>query len=449
MANEISGITFRSLFSRLARYHRDDCIDPIRTRKESDYDGLIRSLYLLGADISLVFSKKQLKQELDLIKQTSANLKNKNFLKEFFRSGVNPQVRIEWLEREIAKLSSELENFQIADNYRQIEKKVDELTQAMRNIEKNKEIIKFQLSGIDKMLVQHPDISKDDLLELYKGLQKIFREEALEHFDAVQRFHASLATNRQKRLEQDRNSLLQDLEQGEIEWQKLAKDRDGQLRYLQGKHALDEYTSLAHSLASLAEEKEHLIDFLTYSDKLQDRAQKIKEKRLEEDKLAFNFVRKNPLKKADEEFKKIAELLYPRHASGIVLEDNSGDNQLRYNLSVQITGDSSDGINSARILCFDWVMLMHGAHHSIGFLWHDNRLFADIDPISRARWFSHVIKSNSHVGKQYIASINTENFNTMLPFLSKFDKHTLESAVKLVLRGDKPENRLFGFHFGL
>lgn len=75
--------------------------------------------------------------------------------------------------------------------------------------------------------------------------------------------------------------------------------------------------------------------------------------------------------------------MYPRVPAGIVLDVNTGDNKIRYDLSIQIEGDDSDGINDARILCFDWLVFTCGENHAMDMLWHDNRLFADIDPCSR------------------------------------------------------------------
>lgn len=91
---------------------------------------------------------------------------------------------------------------------------------------------------------------------------------------------------------------------------------------------------------------------------------------------------------------------------------------------------------------------MYGANHTMGFLWHDNRLFTPMDPPPRAKWFSHVLASLDGTGKQYIASLNTENYVAMNQHLSEEERSQLESSKKLVLRGDKPENKLLGIQFG-
>ncbi len=448
LEKEIGGLSFRSLFSRFARLKQSDCLDPIATASEQDYDSLMRSSFLLGVDPILILSKKQNKLELDSLRESEANWKKDTVLHDMFRAGSKPKVRAEWLEKEIERIRADLDAFQVAEDYRQIELSADELTKRLRENEKNQGIIRFQIDGIKKSLSRQPDISKKELLELYEGLTSVFKADALAHFDAVEAFHHSLAVNRKRRLEQDQLELEKEIEALDRQRIEIADKRDILLQSLQGKRALDEYAVLARKYAELQEESERLREYLSYSDKLQERVQKIKEKQVEEDRKANEYAHTIPLESMDERFKKLADLLYPNLPAGILMENNLGNNQVRYDLSVTIEGEDSDGINTARIIIFDWLMAMHGANHTVGFLWHDNRLFAHMDPLPRAKWFSHVLASLDGTGKQYIASLNTENYVAMNQHLSEEERSRLESSKKLVLRGDKPENKLLGIQFG-
>ena len=49
---------------------------------------------------------------------------------------------------------------------------------------------------------------------------------------------------------------------------------------------------------------------------------------------------------------------------------------------------------------------------------------------------------------QYIATLNTENYEAMKQFLSTEMQEKLGKAVVLTLKGDKPENKLLGIQFG-
>ncbi|EOC0288698.1 TPA: DUF2326 domain-containing protein, partial [Enterobacter hormaechei] len=285
-------------------------------------------------------------------------------------------------------------------------------------------------------------------LELYNGLQEIFKPETLAHFESVENFHKSLSFNRKKRLENDKIKLLLEIESLKIDINDISALRDSYLESLQGKKAFDEYAVIARQLAEFKEEKERLHDYLNFSINLQKKAQNLRERKVEQDRLAVNYASTNPLSEYDKFFAELAEIMYPRVPAGIVLDVNTGDNKIRYDLSIQIEGDDSDGINDARILCFDWLVFTCGENHAMDMLWHDNRLFADIDPGVRARWFSFVNQSLKRSGKQYIASLNTENFNAMETTLSEIEMLELKSKIVLTLRGDKAENKLLGIQFG-
>lgn len=445
---ELPGITFRSLFTRFGRRFVEDCIDPVITHKESEFDGQLRSLYLLGADCHLVTAKKDHKMRLDELKRSLKNWNTDHVLHEMFRAGSQPKVRAEWLDKEIPRIKADLSRFRVAEDYRAIELEAGEHTKALREIEKQIAIVKFQIDGINKSLEYQPDIRKDELLELYAGMQDVFKPEMLAHFDAVEKFHNSLSSNRKARLESDRTRLKSKMDDLECYRNKVGEKRDQLLTTLQGKRALDEYASLAQQLAKYESERERLGEFLDFANNLQKQVQNIKEKIVEEDREAGNYADSNPLVEADKHFSALAELLYPRTPAGIILDSNSGDNQLRYNLAVEIEGDDSDGINAARIICLDWVLLFNGANHNCGFLWHDNRLFAHIDPKPRAAWFSNVLATASANGKQYIASLNTENYETMKEYLTDIEWNQLHDSVAVILRGDRPENKLLGVQFG-
>lgn len=448
LENNIPYLSFRSLFKRFSRYTRDDCISPTRTKKEQDFEALLRTAFLLGIDHNLILSKRNNKQELDKVSQSLKNWQDDDILKDMFRAGSQPKVRYEWLEREIPRLQDELNTFQVHEQYRAIENETNSLTIKLREVEKNKNIAEFKVSNIEKTLLSHPDISREDLLELYNGLQEIFKPETLAHFESVENFHKSLSFNRKKRLENDKIKFLLEIESLKIDINDISALRDSYLESLQGKKAFDEYAVIARQLAEFKEEKERLHDYLNFSINLQKKAQNLRERKVEQDRLAVNYASTNPLSEYDKFFAELAEIMYPRVPAGIVLDVNTGDNKIRYDLSIQIEGDDSDGINDARILCFDWLVFTCGENHAMDMLWHDNRLFADIDPGVRARWFSFVNQSLKRSGKQYIASLNTENFNAMETTLSEIEMLELKSKIVLTLRGDKAENKLLGIQFG-
>jgi uncharacterized protein YydD (DUF2326 family) len=435
-------LTFRSLIVRFTRYSKEDCNDPIKTYKEEDVPALLKTFFLLGLDYELINHKMANKKRLEDLKKTIKNWNTDPVLHELFRTGHEPKLRLEWLEKEIPRLENDLKHFDVAENYHDLILDVQNKTNQLRELEKEINTIQFQLDGIEKLLQQKPDISKNDLLQLYNGLENIFRSDILTHFEAVESFHHTFLSNRIKRLENDKVELSKKSLQKEEERKLLGKSRDDLLKYLDGKKALDEYTALSNQLATFIK----LEDYLTFIDKRKDELQQVKEVMLHEDSLANDYVKTNPHEEHNTFFKEIATKLYPRLTSGIIFDNNTGDNQLRYQFKVQIEGDRSDGIGDARTLCFDWLLLMRGQNHKINFLWHDNRLFADMGENPRAAWFKEILDSKTD--KQYIASINIENYESMKNYLDEAEKQALDKAIVLTLYDDKPENKLLGIQFG-
>lgn len=81
---KVPSLSFRSLVRRFTRYDREDCVHPLRTKKEADFESLLRSSYLLGLDCSLEVSKRNYKLQLDELGQAAKNWQHDTVLKDVF-----------------------------------------------------------------------------------------------------------------------------------------------------------------------------------------------------------------------------------------------------------------------------------------------------------------------------------------------------------------------------
>ncbi|MDH1518466.1 DUF2326 domain-containing protein [Acinetobacter johnsonii] len=437
-------LTFRSLIKRFARLSKKDCDHPLHTESESDYQALLNSLHLLGIDISLAIRKKKLKNDLDSISQELKTFKSSSTIKSLVLNGKNPKIQLDKTLTEIEILQTKLDNFEIVDDFKVIEKEANYLKNLISKNEREISVLNFSKNTILKSLETAPDISKQDLQEMYNGLESIFKPEILKHFDAVENFHNTISQNREKRLKDEiiniENQISELLTLNKIN----LKNQQEKINYLQGKSALDEYTAMANSLVELKNTYETVNNFLNLETRLNKQKFDIQEDMIKEDRRTLDYIESNPLTEKDHTFKEIINELYDNSAAGILLENNTGTNQIRYDLKVEIDGADSDGIDNARVLAFDILNLFHGSNHSINFVWHDNRLFADINPKARASWFKFIMKKLKSTNKQYIASLNKENLLSMKEYLSPEEYAEINSCIILYLKGDKPENKLLG-----
>ncbi|SMO33204.1 DUF2326 domain-containing protein [Ruegeria faecimaris] len=443
------GISFRSLYGRFARLNRADRVDPVVLAREQDYQALTRTLYLLGTDVSLSAKKVELRSRQLEIQEVKKLLKSRDErLQQLLLGGVRPETHLKRLENEINGLRTSVETMNLADDYEKIKEEADRLTLELRQKESEIAVLEYQIRGIEASLQQRPDISSAALSSFYEGMSDVFKPEALKHFEDVEAFHHSLAKKRQERLTRDREALVSKKNVSDIQRSKLASQRDENLRYLSGKKALGDYEVVVRQLASKEQDSKRLSAFIQGESELQHETIEVRKEMAEQDARAEEYLKTRPIEWADEEFRSLVGELYPQEAAGIVLLNNTKENKLRYDLSVDVQGKDSDGINAARIMCFDWLVFMYGSHHTMGHVWHDNGLFDHIDPRQRAKWLSLTMDALLGTGKQYIVSLNTENYTSTLKLLGDSEKETAEQSVIVRLFGDAPEHKLLGIQIG-
>ena len=143
-------------------------------------------------------------------------------------------------------------------------------------------------------------------------------------------------------------------------------------------------------------------------------------------------------------FSFLSKRFYPDAPAGIILNNNSGDNKIRYDFDVRIEADGSDGINAVKLFCYDLSVAILRANHEVRFVWHDSRLFSDIDPRQRAVLFQVAMKLSKEYGFQYVATVNQDQIDTVLPELSDEQSEELFKSVVLSLNDDGPEGKLLG-----
>ena len=152
------------------------------------------------------------------------------------------------------------------------------------------------------------------------------------------------------------------------------------MKYLGDHQALDVFVALSNKSAELKTQRDNL-------KKYQDLQAEYKEKdrQLEKSQLELTEVTEKYLKEIEPEiaelrdyFRGLAKRFYPNSVAGLSIENNDGDNQLRFSIDAKIESDTSDGINSVKIFCYDLTVLFKGHNHNMNFIFHDSRLFDGI-----------------------------------------------------------------------
>lgn len=117
---------------------------------------------------------------------------------------------------------------------------------------------------------------------------------------------------------------------------------------------------------------------------------------------------------------------------------------LRYTIEARIEDDSSDGVNEVRMFCFD-LLLLTCQKSNMRFIFHDSRLFANMDPRQRNMLFRIVNEVCQNNDFQYICSINEDALLSVQSMMNPDEiKQILTDNIRLELKDDASESKLLG-----
>jgi uncharacterized protein YydD (DUF2326 family) len=130
--------------------------------------------------------------------------------------------------------------------------------------------------------------------------------------------------------------------------------------------------------------------------------------------------------------------------AGLSIENNDGDNQLRFNIDAKIESDTSDGINNVKIFCYDLTVLFKGHNHNMNFIFHDSRLFDGIDERQKAEIFRIVAEKFIGSNKQYIATVNQNQLDEIKKQLKEDEYKEIIRNTVLTLTDENSSAKLLG-----
>jgi len=445
--SDISGLTYRSLLPKFLRRGLKQYVDPRDTGDFSEYEMLVRNAFLLGIDIDLISKKMVVRSEITRLKQLRQNFKEDPLLKEFYSGGRDSDILLSHLDQKIQGLSKKRDDFVVAENFYDLQKNADALAVS---IEQDKNLIflwRSAVENISESMVEQPHISLDRVNALYGELLENFKSFALKKLDEVTDFHKRMLENRIARLSSEKLRLIDQISKAEIELRKRQKDLDDALRTLSHSQALDQYTVLVGEISDLMAQAQKVRDYKAIDIRYSNQAADLEGVLSEEVKKTNNYLEdtKGYRESNFAVFKSFVSEFYPNSPAGITFHNNEGNNQKRFDFDVKVENDSSDGINEVRIFCYDLTLLALRQNHKMNFIFHDGRLFANMDVRQRAQVFTLADKVVGNLGAQYIATLNPDFISGMAEeFTSDEYQRLIVDNTVLELRDDSPAGKLLG-----
>ncbi len=379
-------------------------------RKQAAIDTEPALAWLFGLDLGLVAKVKE-------ILETEKSL---NDLRRMARDPVlgltigrvqDLEASIRTLSIEKERLSGELASFTVVDRYAEHRAQADQLSRDIRGLNDSLVMTERRLGDIARAIERESSEQPDYayLEEMYNQVNLILPESVRRRFNEVEAFHESVVSNRRRYLESEQTRLMEQMATDRARLDELDARRSEIMRLLEAGGALETYNHLQSEfggltgrLAELEERRATIERWENANRHLQLRAAEL-EILLSAD-LAERSAQVESLGRLYSEY---AYRIYgkQRPANLSIETSRSG-----YRFSPTIGGDSSEGVRSISIFCFDLTMAVTARRlgHGPDFLVHDSHLYDSIEgrQVASALNLAAEVAAEEHL--QYVVTINSD-----------------------------------------
>jgi len=443
-------LSFRSLISRFIRQGKAGYTDFDKfIPKENAITQLVNNSFLLGLDVSRVIVKVNLRKEFDDIEKLRKNIENNQEFKALFASKKVKDIdlHIQSAKEEISKLTANIDNFIIAENYTQLKKDADEISNKLNHLRNKLTLSNLSLENISKSLKLRPDVSFEEVNNIYQQAKISFPEILKKQLIEVEHFHNSIVDERGTRLKKEKTKIEKQLKDITEQVKFYEKEEDRILQQLKGVGALDEYTSLNQKLSSIKSKFENLEFLKKMTTQFKNRTSEIKSE-IEKENIVTNNYLDNEYALIKEEnikiFKDIAHEFYPKSIAGIEIKNHEGNNQIRFDIDATINSDSGDAVGNMKLFCFDWMILQTKHNHNVQFILHDSRITADVDPRQIAILLRYAYNKSKELNTQYIIALNENTLFNAKEYLTEDEYQNIYACKVLKLSDLSHEEKLLG-----
>jgi len=447
-------ISFRGLISRFIRNGEDGYISNDRyIKNEQPLANLLNNAFLLGLDTDLILKKAEIKEKEKNILKLKAQLNNPEF-KAIFGTENKKDLEIKIVELEIVikRYKNSIDNFIIAEDYNSIRIEADRISNELKNYKNKATKLNIAISNIGKSLEIQPDISKEQILKLYKTAKVELSEMVVKKLIELEKFNSQILDNRTKKLLKEKHSFENQVAEINRIISSLGEQEDEKLQYLNSTGALEDYTKLNQALS---DNEKKLYSLLQYKKLESD--YKLS---LEENKKDFtneNIITNKYLEMVEDTikeniilFKSFVEKFYSEKNSGITIENNEGKNATRFTIKAKIQDDAGNAVKEVKIFCYDWTILKAKHNHDIEFLFHDSKITGDMDPRQVKTMFEIASIECKKNNFQYIISLNQSVIDSLKLEMSEEEhKNLVTDNIRLTLSDKSPEDKLLGIQIDL
>jgi len=439
-------LTFRTVLSRFYRTGRGSYVSTLATAKEQPFSSLVNNAFLLELDLDYVYQKRDTRKRYQELEKFEKSFKKDPVIREYYTGDLDVEFEISRLSQDVNKLESDIKNYNVAENYAAIQAEADRMAEQLSQMKNRLYYLSTSIKNIKHSMSLYQDMDLEKVYSLYGEITELFKEGTLQTLENVTEFHKSIHTKRSERLAKELKKLSATHLEEEKSKSELQKAFDEKMKLLAKSRALDFFAAINAQLTELKSKLSKLQDYKNISaHSKKEMAEALKELSSQE-VTSIDYLEAYKEQEYDvyQGFSNLANEFYPEVPAGISVQNNEGNNQERFKISVKIQNDASDGINEVKIFCYDLNNLINSSVHHFQSIFHDSRMFSDIDPRQRAILLQQAHTLTKASGMQYIATMNEDQLLTLKEVLPIAEYNEITDTIELELKDDSPESKLLG-----
>lgn len=438
------GPSYRSLISYLMRRGPDGFLDPFtHYRNQTRGDKQVNVAFHLGLNWADAAAFEELRIQKKAIDQLGKAAKEGTLPSYLGSEGALEAERVR-LRADVDERSEALARFEVRDDYREIEKETNALTEAAHRLVndniRDRRFIELYSSRLDEE--KEAVISGVEVAELFEEANLEMPEQVQRRLEEVETFHDNVIENRRAYLSEEIARLGQEVEKREGEIAAIDQRKTEFMNVLNSAGALDEYTQRQELLVEVQGRLQDVEARL-------ERLREVTQAKSEWDQRKATVVSRSHTRyeelRAERDraiafFNSNTEALYEAPGRLIIDVDDKG-----FNFDVEIDRADSHGVSNMKIFCFDLMLMQMWSQRDGGpsTLFHDSVIFDGVDGRQVAAALELAHAEANRLGFQYICSLNSDD----IPNQDLSDDSPVLQDVAIELRDDDPSGMLLGIEF--
>lgn len=435
--------TFRGLISYFIRRGPDAYSVPFEQyRKQREAEIQVFNAYLLNLDWHYANEWQKIKEKEKLL----ADLKKASqsgVMKDVFGGTLGDlEAKRVQLELAVQKGKQQLDSFRVHPQYEEIEKKANEITRRIHELENQNFADSQVLESYKKSITEETPPTTDDLLRIYEEAKVVLPDAVKTRFANVREFHRKLVENRRAFLESEISRLSRAIETRRAQVAQVSEEKVGLMEVLKTHGALEEYTRLQQfhltTLAQLKDVEQRIQNLKKFEEGKSEAA--IEKQLLLRRARTDLDDRHAQIRKAIALFNENSHALYQSPGTLAIDVEPTG-----FKFHIEIERSKSEGIGNMKVFCYDLLLTQLWAErpHNPGFLVHDSTIFDGVDERQRALALELAKKESEARGFQYICMLNSD----MIPAKDFSQGFNLNAFVRLRLTDATDDGGLLGIRF--